>query len=151
MLGSGSCCGFCLYVVLFRDTVCKLCVCARVHVRVILPLHKLCTKDTAVSRNGLPVFGCTAMWIVWCHCLNFITVVVVVMMMMQMMVCHREEGQTGRNADQGDSAPSQRGASQNICARHGGGGHQQLHALVGSVESKVVTNPVVFPVYHVTS
>jgi len=63
----------------------------------------------------------------WCHCLNFITVVVMVVlvlvlvvvvmvMMMMMMVCHREEGQTGRNADQGDSAPSQRGASQNICA-----------------------------------
>ena len=40
-----------------------VCVCARVHVRVreILLLHKLCTKDTAVIRKGLRVFGCTAM------------------------------------------------------------------------------------------
>jgi hypothetical protein len=119
-------------------------------------LHKLCTKDTAVSRKGLPAVGCTAMWSVWCYCSNFISVVVVVvavmmmMMMMKMMVCHREEGQTGRNADQGDSAPSQGGASQDICTRHGGGGHQQFWSLNGSVESKVVTNSGVFPACHVT-
>ena len=70
---------------------------------------------------------------------------------MMMMICHREEGQTGRNADQRDSTPSQRGTSQDVCTRHGGGGHQQHQALHRSVESKVVTNSGVFRAYQVTS
>ena len=62
-MGSGSCCGFCLYIVLFSDTVCKLCVCVRA---------RACERerDLAVTQIVHKRHSCKQKWCasIWMHC-----------------------------------------------------------------------------------